>query len=247
MAITTQHSSYCLCLGYLLGTIFMAKQSFPVALLVVFLPFKLKSFIYNKIFGYEISKEARIGFSFINVDILSMSSSSSIGNFNFIANLDCVQIGSFSSIGAFNWITGFPTRTNSKHFSHQPNRCSKLSIGRHSAITKHHHIDCTSTVTIGNFTTIAGYYSQFLTHSVDIHEARQDSYTINIGSYCFVGTNCILLGKTLLPDFTVLGAKSLVARAMPDQYALYAGSPAKKIKPLAKSANYFTREKGFIY
>ena len=225
----------------------MAKQSLPVALLVVLLPSKLKKIIYNKIFGYEISKSARIGVSFINVDTLSMSSCSSIGHFNFIANLDCVQIGAFSSIGSFNWITGFPTTTQSKHFSHQPNRCSKLCIGQHSAITKHHHVDCTNSITIGDYSTIAGYYSQFLSHSIDIHESYQDSHPINIGNYCFVGTNCILLGRSSLPNFTVLGAKSLIAKALPDQFALYAGSPAKKIKPLPKSLKYFQRKKGFIY
>ena len=149
----------------------MAKQSLPVALLVVLLPSKLKKIIYNKIFGYEISKSARIGVSFINVDTLSMSSCSSIGHFNFIANLDCVQIGAFSSIGSFNWITGFPTTTQSKHF-HWP-IVVKL-FGQHSAITKHHHVDCTNTITIGDYTTIAGYYSQFLSHSIDIHESYKN-------------------------------------------------------------------------
>ena len=49
--------------------------------------------------------------------------------------------------------------------------------------TKYHHFDCTSNIHIGKFTTIAGYHSQFLTHSIDLYENRQDSNSILIGDY----------------------------------------------------------------
>ena len=133
------------------------------------------------------------------------------------------------------------------YFAHQINRDSQLIIGEHSAITKQHHIDCTSSITIGKFTTIAGYDSQLLTHSIDIFENRQDSHPIEIGDYCFVGTNVIILGGSKLPNYTVLGAKSLLNKQYTDTHALYGGVPAKKIRAITQDAKYFLREKGFVY
>jgi acetyltransferase-like isoleucine patch superfamily enzyme len=116
-----------------------------------------------------------------------------------------------------------------------------------AAITKHHHIDCTSPVTIGKFTTIAGYYSQLLTHSIDIFESRQDSHPISIGDYCFVSTNVVILGGAQLPDYSVLGAKSLLNKKHNQPYALYAGQPAVFVKTIDKEAKYFTRTEPFVY
>jgi acetyltransferase-like isoleucine patch superfamily enzyme len=176
-----------------------------------------------------------------------MNSNSKIGNLNIAVHLDLISIGKYSSISRGNWITGFPSKTNSKHFSHQTERESKLLIGEHSAITKNHHIDCTSTITIGNFVTIAGYNSQLLTHSINILENRQDSSPIIIGDYCFVSTNVVVLGGAHLPSYSVLGAKAMLNKKMNQEYCMYGGIPAKFISEIPKTAKYFDRSTGFIY
>ena len=122
-----------------------------------------------------------------------------------------------------------------------------MLIGEHSAITKNHHIDCTSTITIGNFVTIAGYNSQLLTHSISILENRQDSSPIIIGDYCFVSTNVVVLGGAHLPSYSVLGAKAMLNKKMNQEYCLYGGIPAKFINEIPKTAKYFNRSTGFIY
>ena len=134
----------------------MSKKHPFLALLVCILPRPFKFFIYRKIFRYSISSSSHIGFSYININYLEMDSNSSIGNFNFIGNFDSFYQGKYATVSSFNWITGFSTKVNSKHFAHQKSRLSSLILGDHSAITKHHHIDCTNTVEIGCFTTIAG-------------------------------------------------------------------------------------------
>ena len=68
-------------------------------------------------------------------------------------------------------------------------------MGESAAITKNHHIDCTNTIEIGAFSTVAGYQTQFLTHSIDVLENRQHSAPIRIGPYTFVGTNSVVLGR----------------------------------------------------
>lgn len=218
-----------------------------IKIITFLLPWPLKRFMLIHIFKYEIHSSARIGLSWIYPKKLIMDANSSIGHFNVAVHLDLIKIGKYSSISRNNWITGFPTNTNSKHFQHQQNRKSNLIIGEHTAITKKHHIDCTNVIQIGNFVTIAGYSSQFLTHSINIGMNIQDSHPITIGDYCFVGTASTILGGASLPSYCVLGANSLLNKPFTNTYKLYGGNPAKEIKTLSKDFKYFNREVGFVY
>ena len=211
-----------------------------------FLPWFLRRKLLNKVFNYQIHPSARIGIAWVFPKKLIMEEGSSIGHFTVVVNVDDVRLQNHAKIGRSNWITGFPTNTKSLHFAHQTNRVSQLVIGQHSAVTKHHHIDCTNSVSIGSFTTIAGYYSQLLTHSINIIDGRQDSAPITIGDYVFVGTNVVLLGGSVLPNYSVLGAKSLLNKAFNQPYTLYGGVPAKALQPLPGDAKYFTRTTGFV-
>ena len=216
-------------------------------LLTFLLPWPIKRIILVRFFKYEIHPDARIGLSWIYPKKLIMDSDSIIGHFNVAVHLDLISIGKNSSIARGNWITGFPTNTNSKHFSHQINRKSSLLIGQHSAITKNHHVDCTNTIQIGNFVTVAGYSSQLLTHSINIELNIQDSSPIVIGDYCFVGTASTILGGANLPSYCVLGANSLLNKPYSIPYRLYAGNPAMEIKELPSDFKYFNRVSGFVY
>ena len=215
-------------------------------IILIFLPWKLKRFILIKIFNYSLDPSSHIGLSWIYPNHLIMNEKSKIGHLNIAIHLDKIHINKYSTISRGNWITGFPTKKISKHFNHQIDRKSELILGEHSAITKNHHVDCTSTVSIGNFTTIAGYRSQILTHSINIIENRQDSEPISIGDYCFIGTASIILGGAELPSFSVLGANSLLNKKLYEEYSLYGGVPAKFIAKIPLDAKYFTRINGFV-
>lgn len=143
-----------------------------------------------------------------------MEEGASIGAFNIAVHLDRIHLGKSSTIGRSNWITGFPTGTGSRHFAHDKERISELIIGKESAITKNHHIDCTNRIKIGDFVTIAGYRSQFLTHSIDVYKNRQDSHPITIDDYCFVSTSVVILGGATLPAYSVLAAGAVLAKNM---------------------------------
>ena len=216
-------------------------------IITVLLPWPLKRFMLVRFFKYEIHPSAKIGLSWIYPKKLIMDSDSAIGHFNVAVHLDLIKIGKYSSIARGNWITGFPTNTNSKHFLHQPERQSNLIMGEHSAITKNHHIDCTNIIQIGNFVTVAGYASQLLTHSINIELNIQDSNPITIGDYCFVGTASTILGGSVLPACSVLGANALLNKNFTIPYRLYGGNPAKEIKELSKDYKYFNREVGFVF
>ncbi|MBU2948828.1 acyltransferase [Zobellia uliginosa] len=214
--------------------------------LICILPWQIKRFILQKVYGYELHPSCRIGYSFVYPKKLIMGPGSQIGHLNVIINLDMVNMSDHSKIGRSNWITGFSTESNSKHFAHQLDRRPELHIGHSSAITKNHHLDCTNTITIGKFSTIAGYKSQFLTHSINVIKNIQDSLPISIGDYTFISTNVVILGGAKLPDRSILGAKSLLNKEFIVTDTLYGGVPAKAIKEISKDAKYFKRETGFV-
>lgn len=214
-------------------------------LLSLFFPWFLRRWLLIKLFDYQIHPTSRIGFAWVFPKKLIMDANSRIDNLTVCKNLDFIHLKQYASIGRGNWITGFPSEP-SEHFSHQKERQPQLIVGEHSAITNRHLIDCTASVTIGNFSTFAGFQSQILSHSIDLEHCRQSSAPITIGDYCFVGTNCVLLGDSSLPDYSVLGAKSFLNKKYTETYFLYAGAPALPIKKLSKELLYFSRLTGFV-
>jgi acetyltransferase-like isoleucine patch superfamily enzyme len=214
-------------------------------LLLNFLPWPLRRLILIRCFGYTIHPIARIGLSFIKPRRLVMEENSRIGHLTAGVHLDLIHLKSHAIIGNGNWITGFPSGP-SVHFAHQPDRRSELIVGEHAAVTHRHLIDCTGGVTIGRFTTMAGFRSQILSHSIDLKECRQEAAAVTIGESCFIGTDCVILGGSILPDYSVLGAKSLLNKKFADGYFLYAGCPANPVHELPESLAYFHRTAGYV-
>lgn len=196
-------------------------------------------------FGFHLHPESRIGMAWVRPKHLEMEAHSRIGHFTVCKGLELLLLKQYASIGKGNWITGFPLGDR-KHFSHQADRKPQLLLDEHSAITNRHIIDCTNTVSIGKFSTFAGYRSQILTHSIDLEHCHQSSSPVEIGDYCFIGTDCVLLGGSALPGYSVLGAKSLLNKHYEQNYYLYAGVPAKPVKALPKDYQYFLRPKGYV-
>jgi acetyltransferase-like isoleucine patch superfamily enzyme len=210
------------------------------------LPWEMRRSFLEKQFGYQIHASCRIGFSWIFPTRLIMEEGSQIGTLTVCKNIALLHVKAHASIGNGNWITGFPLGP-SPHFAHEQDRQPQLIVGEHAAITHRHLIDCTNSVVIGKFTTMAGFQSQILTHSIDLEKNRQSSGPVRIGDYCFVGTNCVLLAGSALPDFCVLGAKSLLNKAFSESHQLYGGVPARAIEKVSPDFEYFRRTKGFVF
>ena len=214
-------------------------------LTAMLLPWNLRRTFLEQQFGFQIHATARIGFAWIFPTRLIMEEGSSIGHLTVAKNLDLLHLKTQATIGRGNWITGFPFG-NTRHFASETDRRPELVLGEHSAITNRHLLDCTSSITIGAFTTVAGFQSQFISHTIDIRLNRQTSRPISIGSYCFVGTNCVVLGGAALPNYCVLGAKSLLNKAHTQTHRLYGGVPARELQTLPADCGYFTRSVGFV-
>ena len=177
---------------------------------------------------------------------LEMGPRSYIGPLTICKGLVLLRLEEYAFIGPLNWITAFPVGTTSRHFELDPERKSHLIVERHAAITSRHLIDCTDEVKIGAFTTFAGFRSQILTHSIDLHASRQRCQPVHIGHHCFVGSGCVLLGGSALPDCSVLGAHSLLAACHEAPWTVYGGVPAKPIKAIEPEDKYFSRDTGYV-
>jgi hypothetical protein len=222
------------------------KFRMVISILALVLPWPLRRAALVHILGYKIHRTARIGFSIICPIRLEMGPGAMIGNLNFCrAGIELLQLGECGVLGNLNWICGEPLGDVGL-FAHQEDRRPELIIGEHAAITNRHLIDCTDSFVVGRFSTVAGWNSQILTHSIDIERCRQSSAPIHIGDYCFIGTNSVLLGGSYLPDYCVLGAKSLLNKQYTERYWLYAGVPAKPTKQLSPDLAYFTRSRGAV-
>lgn len=209
------------------------------------LPWPLRRRLLEWLCGFSIHPTARIGLSWVLPRQLIMEEHTVIGHLTVCKNLDLIHLKAHSRIGRGNWITGFPPG-HAVHFAEETERRPELILGEHSAITNRHLIDCTSRVTIGRFTTFAGFASQILTHSIDLEVSRQRSAPVAIGDYCFIGTNCVILGGTTLPDFSLLGAKALLKGHFTEDHGLYAGVPAKFQRKLPADYAYFHRTRGVV-
>lgn len=211
------------------------------------LPWRLRRMVLKAACGFVIHKTAFISrFALVLPSRLEMGPNSHIGALTFCKGAELLRLDEYGFIGPLNWITAFPLGTGARHFELDPERKPHLIVGRHAAITSRHLIDCTDEVKIGAFTTFAGFRSQILTHSIDLNQSRQRCKPVHIGHHCFVGTGCVLLGGSSLPDCSVLGAHSLLASRHETSGHFYGGVPAKLIKPIEPEAKYFSRTSGFV-
>ena len=219
--------------------------SLTVQMILFTLPWPLRRRLLSKLLGFKLAPTSFVGYSLILVKEVVLEDGARIKNLTLIKGLDLLHISQHGRLGNLNWVSAFPSGTGSVHFSEQV-RHPQLLIGEHASITNRHLIDCTDSVKVGSFSTIAGFRSQLLTHSIDLRHSIQRCNPIEIGSYCFVGTGSILLGGSQLPDYSVLGAGSLLNKKHLETYMLYAGTPARKVAPLEAEYAYFHRTCGSV-
>ena len=209
--------------------------------LLIFIPWKVRRLILTRFWGYKIHPKARIGFSYIYPKHLVMEEGATIGHLNVAIYLELIYMEKDCTICQRNWITGFPLKDKTK-FQRFPDRRPFLIMKKDSAITKQHLVDCTDIVTIDELTSIAGYGTQILSHSTSLEYNDAGCAPITIGHHCFIGTRSIILPGSILPNHSVLGAGAVLNKQFKDEFALYAGTPARFVKKENKTKAFFSRE-----
>merc|ERR1711879_566528 len=172
------------------------------------LPFQLKRLILNYFFDFEIDRSAKMGVSWVYPKKLSMSSGAYIGHLNIIKNIELLEMGEGARVGHQNTVT-CAEKGATRSFA-EVERATVLSVGRGACITRKHYLDCTDRISIGNFVTVAGFNSQFLTHSIDVYGNKQSCESISIAEYSLLGTNSVVLPGSYLPSKVVVGVSSLL-------------------------------------
>lgn len=216
-----------------------------VSVFLLLFPWKLRRWLLMAFFGYKIHPTAKIGYSLILSDRLEMGENSRIGHLTVCKGMNLIELAESSLIGNLNWISGLPIK-DKNFYSDDPHRRPELILEAHAAITNRQMIDCTNTIRVGQFSIVAGCGSQILTHSIDFKRSRQASKPVRIGEFCFVGTGSILLPGSELPDYSILGAGSVLNKAYTEKHYLYGGVPARAVKTLPADLGYFLRKTGFV-
>lgn len=214
-------------------------------LLLLPLPWFLRRPLLGLIPGFVIGRGARIGRSLIGARELVLGEGAVIGHLTVVKGLSRLELGANARLGNLNWVTAVPKDTPG-HFAHLPERDPSLVIASEAAITHRHLIDCTGGVHIGAFATFAGWHSQIISHSFDFRASRQDAAPVTVGEHAFVGSRCILLKGSVLPDRSVLGAGSVYEGQDTQPHGLYRGNPATRAGELPEDLGYFHRTSGFI-
>lgn len=175
----------------------------------------------------RISRGARIGLSLVDVDRLTLDENSRIGHLNVIKGSFGLILSNNAGIGHMNLILRSrlegPTTAD-------------LRVGIWSKITGGHRVDVTRSITIGNYSTIAGHGSQLWTHGYVHGDEGLDRYrldgAIRIGNNVSIGSGCIISMGVSIADRILIGAGATVAKDL-DEPALYVAAGLRKLsKPV---------------
>jgi len=208
-----------------------------VILLVCAMPAsRVKNWVLRQ-FNYQVPRTASFGPCLVvNVGFISLGADARIGPFNVFRDLRSLELGDRSVIGQWNWVSAAsPLVVAPGH--------GRLSLGRESALTSRHYVDASGGVSIGDFTTVAGVRSTFITHGIDWRRNEQSTRPIVIGDYCLVSSNVALPPGAIVPNRSLVGMGATIVGGA-DEGMLWVGARATAVKPVG--GEYFSRPRGFV-
>jgi acetyltransferase-like isoleucine patch superfamily enzyme len=204
------------------------------------LPGFLKRPAYRVFFGYRMGRDVRIGLALLDASGLELGDGTRIGHFNVITRVERFETGRNARIGTLNAIRG-GERVSLGDYSEvirlnvlnaiPDHDCttepqSVLEVGTGTVITSGHRIDFTDRVTLGRNVIVGGRNSSLWTHN------RQETSPIEIGDFCYLGSEVRLAPGAKLPDECILGLGSVLTGEIKEPRSLVAGVPAKVVRPL---------------
>lgn len=204
------------------------------------LPGLLKRPLYRLFFGYKIGRRVRIGIAYLDCDELTIGDDTRIGHGNVFWRCGSVHVGSHVRIGFVNLFRGGDhleigdyaeiIRLNvinaipENDCTNQPD--SSFSLGYGSVITAEHRIDFTDRVSIGRRSILGGRNSSIWTHN------RREGRAVEIGDYCYVGSEIRMAPGARIPDCCIVGLGAVVTSRIQEPGFLIVGVPAKPARPL---------------
>lgn len=220
-----------------------SKVRLLLAIAIAPLPQRAKRIALTRLLGAKVAQSATIGLSVVDADVLQMGPRSRIGHFTVLRGLRLASLGPGSTVGNFNWISAAPA------FRSQPMGVpdhGRFILGRESAVTSRHYIDCSGGVTVGEFTTVAGVRSTILSHQIDLAEGLQSATTTRIGDFCFISSNVCVTPGASIPDRSVVAMGGVVVGDLAPAGALFGGVPARVLRQNVDTGRYFGRTRGIV-
>jgi acetyltransferase-like isoleucine patch superfamily enzyme len=159
----------------------------------------------------------------LDAQTLDLAEGTSIGHFNLITRVERLEAGRHTRIGTLNIIRGgervslgdYSEVTRFNVLNAIPDHdCttepeSVLDVGAGAIITSGHRIDFTDKVKLGKNVIVGGRNSSLWTHN------RQETAPIEIGDFCYLGSEVRLAPGAKLPDECILGLGSVLAAIRP--------------------------------
>jgi len=208
--------------------------------LVALLPSAAKRWCYRALYGYEIGPDVRIGLSLLDAAHATLGAGTRIGHFSMVTRVghfvtgchvrignmnlirggERVRLGDYSVIMRLNVLNAIPDHDCTT------NPTSVLEFGPGVVVTSGHRIDFTDRVTLGRNVIVGGRNSSLWTHN------RQETAPIEIGDFCYLGSEVRLAPGAKLPGECILGIGAVLVSAISESRSLVAGVPAKTVRAL---------------
>jgi carbonic anhydrase/acetyltransferase-like protein (isoleucine patch superfamily) len=209
-------------------------------LLLGLLPSFAKKPLYRILFGYQFGPHVRIGLALLDAETLYLAEGTRIGHFNVITRVGEFRAGRHVRIGTLNIVRGGERVTIGDYadvmrlnvLNAIPDHdcttapVSVLEVGPGTVITSGQRIDFTDKVTVGKNVIIGGRNSSLWTHN------RQETAPIEIGDFCYLGSEVRLAPGAKLPSECLLAIGAVLAGEIKEPRSLVAGVPAKVVRPL---------------
>jgi acetyltransferase-like isoleucine patch superfamily enzyme len=213
-------------------------------------PERVKVPIYRRLFGFDIASDARIGCSMLDVDRLSLGPGARIGHGNLLTGTSNVQLEAGAEIGFLNLLRGgdeirmapFSTvlRFNVLNSIPEPDANgptdARLLLGPGAYVVSGHRLDFTDRISLGKNVIIAGRNSSFWTHN------RQATQPIEIGDFCYVGSEVRVAPGASLGTFSILGMGAVLTGPAGER-TVFGGVPAKPIRAVNEEDEQVLRRK----
>jgi acetyltransferase-like isoleucine patch superfamily enzyme len=219
----------------------MKHMIYALQLVIALLPSLLKVPLYRALFGYEIGRRVRIGFSpIVGVRHLRIGDGTRIGWFNLFYRVGQVEIGRRVSVGFLNCFRGGNSirigdycsilRMNTMNAIIGGDFISPieptLEIGAGAVITTGHWLDFSAGIRMGDHVILGGRNSSLWTHN------RQIGKPISLASHTYLGSEVRLAPGVSVAPFCVVALGSVLSGRFDRPRSLIGGNPARVVRKL---------------
>jgi acetyltransferase-like isoleucine patch superfamily enzyme len=203
------------------------------------LPNAIKQPIYRHAFGFKIARGAKIGLSLVDVDELELGAGARIGHGNLITRTRRVVLQDGAEIGFLNVLRGgseialgrFATVMRFNVLNSIPDNDAagptdpRLVLADGAQVVSGHRLDFTDRIRIGKNVILAGRNSSLWTHN------RQATRPIEIGDFCYLGSEVRLAPGAALGDWAILGMGAVLS-GKAEARTVHGGVPARPIRAI---------------